>query len=111
MLRINKSLLIAATGILNPRLNAQSTAHQPEKSKRNYNCNVESNLHPVAVRELNLVLHLPAIPPVEEGGDQAEGGSGEAAQHELDEKCPAFPLAGEEEREEVVEDSFQNAGH
>ena len=72
---------------------------------------MESNLHPVAVRELNMVLHLPAIPPVEEGGDQAEGGSGEAAQHELDEKCPAFPLAGEEEREEVVEDSFQNAGH
>ena len=89
----------------------KSKSSRPIAHQRSYNCNMESNVHPVADCELHLVLHLPVVPPVEEAGDQAEGGSGEAAQNKLDEKCPAFPLAGEEEREEVVEDSFKNAGH
>ena len=49
----------------------------------------------MAGRELHMVLHLPAFPPVEVGGDQAEGGVGEAAQNQLDKKRLAFPLAWE----------------
>ena len=72
---------------------------------------MENKLSPVTNREFHMVLHLPAFPPVEVGGDQAEGEVGEAAQNQLDEKRLAFPLAWEEEREKVVENSFQNAGH
>lgn len=72
---------------------------------------MENKLSPVANREFHMVLHLPAFPPVEVGGDQAEGEVSEAAQNQLDENCPVFPLAWEEEREKVVENSFHNAGH
>ena len=67
-------------------------------------------MSPVTNREFHMVLHLPAFPPVEVSGDQAEGEVGEAAQNQLDEKRLAFPLDWEEEREKVVENSFQNAG-
>ena len=35
---------------------------------------------------------------------------GEAGQNQLNEKCPLFPSACQEEREKEYEDSFQNAG-
>ena len=67
----------------------------------------------MATSELHVVLHVPVPPPVEVGGDQAEGGAGEAGQKQLEEECPAFPLPcpWEEEREEEVDKALQDAGH
>ena len=65
----------------------------------------------MATSEPHVVLHLPVPPPVEVGGDQAEGGAGEAGQEQLEEECPAFPLPWEEEREEEVDKALQDAGH
>ena len=56
----------------------------------------------MACREFNLVLHLPVLPPVEVGGDQAEEEAVEDGKNQLDEKCPPSLSTWEEEREEEV---------
>ena len=59
----------------------------------------------------HMILHMSAAPPVEIGGDQAERDACEAGENKLEEDCPAFLLAWQEEREKEVDASLQNAGH
>ena len=59
----------------------------------------------------HMILHMSAAPPVEIGGDQAERDACEAGENKLEEDCPAFLLAWQEERDKEVDASLQNAGH
>ena len=58
--------------------------------------------------ELRMVLHRPVLPPVEEGGDQADG---EAGEEKVEAECSVdlLVVCWQEVRKEEVYDSFENA--
>ena len=53
---------------------------------------------------------MSAAPPVEIGGDQTERDACDAGENKLEDDCPAFLLAWQEEREKEVGASLQNVG-